>query len=61
LSDSGRTKGNGFKLKEGKLGQMIGRKFYSESGEGTGIDCSEKLRMPYPWCSRPGCLEPWVA
>jgi len=59
--DNGRTRGNGFKLKEGRFRLDVGEILYYESGEVLNR-LPERLWMPHPWrCSRPGWMGPWAA
>ena len=59
--DNSRTRGNGFKLKEGRFRLDVGEILYYESGEVLNR-LPERLWMPCPWrCSRPGWMGPWAA
>ena len=52
--DNSRTRGNGFKLKEGRFGWISGRSSLLWEWWGAVIDCSERLWMPCPWRWTPG-------
>ncbi|GAB0188207.1 hypothetical protein GRJ2_001286000 [Grus japonensis] len=59
---SDRTRGSGFKLKEGRFRLDIKKKFFTvEMKYYTGTGCPQKLWMPPPWkCSRPGRMRLWA-
>ena len=55
LSNSGRTRGSGCKLEEGRLMLDVRRKFFTQRHS-----CPWKLWFPPPWrCSRLGWMGPW--
>ena len=57
--DNSRTRGNSFKLKDGRFRLDTGEVVHYE-WRGAGTGCPERLWMPRPWrCSRPGWMGPW--
>ena len=60
LSNSGRTRGSGCKLEEGRLMLDVRRKFFTQSVVRHWHSCPWKLWVPPPWrCSRLGWMGPW--
>ena len=59
---SDRTKSKSFKLKEGRFGLDVRRKFFIQRVERPWHCCPEKLWVPHPWrCSRPRWMGLWAA
>ena len=57
--DSNRTKGNGFKVQRGDLGEILGTNVVLK-GSGTG--CPKAFCVPHPWRhSRSGWMGSWAA
>jgi len=57
-----RTRGNSFKLKEGKFRMDIRRKFFAQRAVRRWHGCPEKLWMPHSCSySRSGWVGPWTA
>ena len=59
--DNSRTRGNGLKLKEGRLRLDMRGKFLTERVGRCRNSCPERLWMPRPCrCSRPDWMRPWA-
>lgn len=59
-ADIDRTRGDRFKLKEGRSWLDIRKKLFAQQWS-TGTGCPEELGMPHHWrCWRPGCRRPWA-
>jgi len=63
MVDNDRTRGNGFKLKEGRFRLGTRGKFFTNRVVSAGIGCPERLWMPHVKgrCSRSGWMGPWAA
>ena len=59
--DSDRTRGNCFKLKEGRFRLDVTGKLFTQRLVRCWHSCPERLWMPHPWrCSRPSWMGPWA-
>jgi len=58
-SDSDRTRGNYFNLKEVRFSSAVRRRFFTQRALRHWHSCPEKLWVPHPWrCSRLGWMVP---
>ena len=58
---SDRTRGNCFKLKEGRFRLDVTGKLFTQRLVRCWHSCPERLWMPHPWrCSRPSWMGPWA-
>ena len=61
-SEGDRTRGNGFKLKEGRFRSDVRKKLFMQRPVRPWHCCPEKLWMLHIWrCSRPGWMGSWAA
>ena len=60
--DNSRTRGNDYKVEEGRLRLDVRGKFFTRRMVRCWNSCPERLWMPHPWRhSRPGWMGPWAA